>query len=297
MEVDYDLFTVETTDDQLNAVANGDADIALGGIAVTRDREADFDFSYPYFAAGLRIMIPAESPVDVTALITNFFSPLVVQILGILLVTVLIAAHVIWFVERRHNPDQFPHGYFAGIWEAIWWAAVTVTTVGYGDRTPRGVIGRIFGLLWMIAGLFLLTYFTASVTSTLTLRELRGTINDITDLPGKRVVTVQDSPSADYLQTRNLHPILVEDIDTAYTLLKDGHADAVVYDSPVIDYYATTEGRGFVQVIDKLFDREDYAVVVPPDSPYREAITRATLEVMEDGTYDTIYQRWFNFQN
>ncbi len=297
MEVDYQFIAVETSDDQLNAIAHSDADIALGGIAVTRDREENFDFSYPYFAAGLRIMIPAEAPIDISALITNFFSPLVVQILGILLVTVLLAAHIIWFVERSNNPDHFPVSYFAGIWESIWWAAVTVTTVGYGDRTPRGVIGRIFGLLWMIAGLFLLTYFTASVTSTLTLRELRGAINDITDLPGKRIVTVQDSTSADYLQTRNLHPILVADFETAYTMLNKGRADAVVYDSPVVDYYATTEGKGFVQVIDKLFDREDYAVATPTDSPYREAITRAILETIEDGSYNTIYQRWFDSQN
>ncbi|MBM3661687.1 MAG: hypothetical protein FJW94_02160 [Actinobacteria bacterium] len=46
----------------------------------------------------------------------------------------VVVGHIVWLVERRTN-DDFPHSYLAGVWEGIWWAIVTMTTIGYGDRT------------------------------------------------------------------------------------------------------------------------------------------------------------------
>jgi len=39
----------------------------------------------------------------------------------------------------------------------------------YGDKTPRSFIGRLFGVLWILLGLIVITMFTATVTSALTL--------------------------------------------------------------------------------------------------------------------------------
>lgn len=46
--------------------------------------------------------------------------------------------------------------------DGIWWAWVTVTTVGYGDIVPVTVQGRIFGILVILIGLCLFTLITAS---------------------------------------------------------------------------------------------------------------------------------------
>ena len=108
-----------------------------------------------------------------------------------------------WALERRHNP-QFPESYPQGLWQSIWWAVVTVTTVGYGDKTPKGAIGRLFGLVWILAGYFVFAYFTASVSSTATVQKLHGTINGPEDLFGKRVATVQRSTAAEYLAAQGM---------------------------------------------------------------------------------------------
>lgn len=119
----------------------------------------------------------------------DFIIPLL-ELFAFLTLVIVIAGHVIWLLERQRDAD-FPKSYVKGVWEGIWWAAVTVTTVGYGDKTPRGIFGRTFGLIWMFAGLFIIANFTANVTSRLTVEQIEGAINGPQDLPGKIVVTVE----------------------------------------------------------------------------------------------------------
>jgi voltage-gated potassium channel len=56
---------------------------------------------------------------------------------------------------------------FGSVWLGLWWAAQTVTTVGYGDVTPTTVGGYIVASLVMIAGIGFLSIVTASVTAAL----------------------------------------------------------------------------------------------------------------------------------
>ena len=69
---------------------------------------------------------------------------------------------LIWFAERWRNTDfsKIYHGIFTG----LWFATVTVTTVGYGDIAPKSVIGKLLTMTWMVSGII----FTAILTSTIT---------------------------------------------------------------------------------------------------------------------------------
>lgn len=211
---------------------------------------------------------------------------------GLFLMVLLIAAHIIWLLERRHNP-QFSKGYFYGIWQSIWWAVVTVTTVGYGDKTPKGNLGRLFGLIWILAGYFVFAYFTASVTTTVALKELRGAINGPQDLFGKKVATVEKSSAADYLTDQGLTVVTVEDIEKACHLLETGKVDAVVYDAPVLQHYALQKGKGKLKVVGLIFMEQSYGIALHVNSPYREEINIALLRLEESGIYKEIHDKWF----
>ena len=54
---------------------------------------------------------------------------------------------------------------FASTWDGIWWAMVTVTTVGYGDKYPTTVEGRIIAMVVMLFGIGFLSVLTATVAS------------------------------------------------------------------------------------------------------------------------------------
>lgn len=58
----------------------------------------------------------------------------------ILFILLVVTASGAYLVERDLQPDDF-----GSIPDAMWWALVTLTTVGYGDVTPLTLVGRIFG--------------------------------------------------------------------------------------------------------------------------------------------------------
>jgi voltage-gated potassium channel len=65
------------------------------------------------------------------------------------------------------------HREYGSVWVAMWWALQTVTTVGYGDVTPKETIGRIIGVFVMLQGIAFLTITTAAITSTFVARAER----------------------------------------------------------------------------------------------------------------------------
>jgi voltage-gated potassium channel len=62
------------------------------------------------------------------------------------------------------------HKEYASIWVGMWWALQTVTTVGYGDVTPRNVSGRLVAAFVMLEGIAFVAIVTAGITSTFVAR-------------------------------------------------------------------------------------------------------------------------------
>ncbi len=65
------------------------------------------------------------------------------------------------------------HKTYPSIGAGLWWAAQTVTTVGYGDNVPMNLAGRLTAVLVMLLGIGFLTVITASITSTFVARSRR----------------------------------------------------------------------------------------------------------------------------
>ena len=87
---------------------------------------------------------------------------------------IFVAALAILDAERGH-----PHSNINGFGDALWWAASTVMTVGYGDRYPVTLSGRFVAVGLMIAGITLLGVVTASIASWL-INRVRDVEHDTT---------------------------------------------------------------------------------------------------------------------
>ena len=283
-----------TVKELLEATRSKEVDLAIAAISITAEREIDWDFSQPMFDAGLQILTPAQGTQSslFTSIIAGVFSSAVLPILGLVLVMILIPAHLVWFFERRNSTGMLAHrSYFPGIFEACWWAASTLAT--QADQMPRAALARIVAVIWMFASVVFIAYFTAAVTSSLTLQQLRGDINGPEDLPGKRVATVKGSTSMDYLRSRNIEAMEFTNVEEALRAMQQGSADAVVYDTPVLLYYASHQGKGKMQVVGNIFRKENYGILFPSNSPYRKPVNEALLKIRENGTYDRRYEKWF----
>jgi voltage-gated potassium channel len=71
------------------------------------------------------------------------------------------------------------NGDFPSTWDGIWWAVVTVTTVGYGDLTPRTVEGRSIAMVVMFVGIGFLAVLTAAIASRFVKTERGAETEDI----------------------------------------------------------------------------------------------------------------------
>src|SRR5689334_11060490 len=246
------------------------------------------------FDAGLQILTPIKETSGnlFNSIVAGVLSSAALPILGVVITIILFIAHLVFFFERRNPSGILTHrSYYPGILESAWWAASTLAT--QADQMPRTALARIVAVLWMFASVVFIAYFTASVTSTLTVKELHSDINGPEDLPGKRVASVTGSTSAQYLMEHHLESTLFSNVDDAIDALRADRVNAVVYDAPILLFYASHEGKGKVQTVGPIFRRESYGIVFPTDSPFRKRVNEALLHMREDGTYDRLYQKWF----
>jgi polar amino acid transport system substrate-binding protein len=289
LETEYVL--VDNVGEQLGAVASGRADAAVGAISVTEEREATWDFSQPIADGGLAVLTTSTDD-------SGWWSSLrsILGVVGwfvvLLLAVLVLAGHAIWLAERHRNPD-IPDDYRHGVPEAMWFAVVSVFTVGYGDHVPRSAIGRLVTVGFVIVGVIAVSQFTASLASRLTAERLTSPVAGVDDLGGHPVATVRNTTAAEEMRTRPVDLVEVDDIDVAGQLLLDGEVDAVVYDAPALDWFSRGEGQGRTALVGGVFDPEYYAVATDEGSELTERIDRALLETREDGTWQQIHDEWF----
>jgi len=292
LKVSYEWVGVKSVGDQLKAVQNGDADVAIAGISMTSERELMVDFTHPYFDAGLQILAVPRAEPPYARVFHMFLSPALLQIALVGLLLAVVMGTGIWLVERRDNPN-FPRGPIRGIWEGMWWLLSIVGNGEYRDKETSVAVKRFMTIACYLVGVALIAQFTGTVASSLTVETLQSSISGPSDLPGKEVAAVRGTTSAQYLRAQGVSFTEVAAIPEGYDLLARGRVQAVVYDSPVLRYYATHAGKGQVQVVGPIFKPEKYGIALPPGSALRKPINETLLGLYQDGTYETIYAKWF----
>lgn len=120
-------------------------------------------------------------------------------------------------------------------------------------------------------------------------------IKGVEDLKGKVIATKQGTASYDYsTKVEGVKKVVpFPNIDQAYMELEKGSADAVIFDSPNVLYYIKTKGEGKVKVVGDLLQGQQFAIAFPKGSELREKVDVALGKLMENGTYDQLYEKWF----
>ena len=209
----YTFFSYE---ELLQALENGTVDVAITPLSLTAAREAKFHFSTPYYASHGAVAVTVSSAWQKFG---NSFRGLLnsnfLKGIFILILIIFIFGVVGWYFEWRKNTEHFRKG-MPGIWDGVWWSAVTLTTVGYGDKAPKTFWGKIAALLLMFGGLVFVSGLTAGIASNIAVNEISNDFSALDHFKSIKVGTVANSQIHDYLKTH-----FFRDIET-YSSLEVG---------------------------------------------------------------------------
>lgn len=118
------------------------------------------------------------------------------------------------------------------------------------------------------------------------------------DLEGKTVAVKIGTATVDYLKNNvpNAKLKLFPNIDNAFLELATGRVNAVVHDTPNLQYYAKTGGEGRVKVVGSLKSGDFYGIGFPKGSELVPVVNKALKAIHANGKYDALYQKWFGQQ-
>jgi polar amino acid transport system substrate-binding protein len=291
--LNFTLIEKHSLPELLSAVEKGEADLAVAAISITAEREETFDFSQPILESGLQILVAeAKSSASLAGILGMLGSPVLLEFIGMLLLLTLIPVPIIWLAERRVADGIVPSDSRRhGLLKSVWWSLTILA--GQAEEQPKSSVGRIMAVIWMFASVLFIGYFTATAATMLTVQQLESRIRGPGDLPGKRVGTVAGSTAASYLAQQGTRFIDFRQFVDAAAALERGELDAVVYDGPVLRYYASHGGRNKARVIGPVFREEDYGILLPPNSALRKPINASLLRLRESGAYRAIQTTWF----
>lgn len=288
--LDY-RFEERELEELIDGLTDGSLDASVAALTVTASREEVIDFTHPFYTSGLGISVTMRERSAWLALLEAVVSPAFLQVVFTLGLVLLAAGALVWFFERRANPDQFGGTGLKGLGAGFWWSAVTMTTVGYGDKAPLSAGGRAVALIWMFTSVIIISGFTAAIASTLTLSQMGSPVEGPADLPEVRVGSVAGSTSATYLRNRSIRHDPYSNAREALEALAGGDVDAVVYDAPILHYLALEEVSG-VRVLPGTFERQDYAIALPEESALRETISLAVLRRIGSPEWNDLLRRY-----
>jgi len=275
----------------LDGLTYNKLDATVSALTLTTEREKLFDFTHPFYNTGLGIAVQSEKSSVWKAVLKEFLTTEFLEIIGALIGGLIIISIIIWLFERKKNRAEFGGTTKEGISSAIWWSVVTMTAVGYGDKVPKTLGGRLFSIIWMFIGIILISTFIATITSVLTVSQLEFSIKGPEDLNSNRIGTIKYTTSEIYMQSNRIVYIAYDSVEEGLEALNNGKINALVYDAPLLQYIINKEYKGEIEMIPNTFLRQDYGIALPQGSLFREPINRLLLKnIHEEQWQDLLYK-------
>lgn len=283
-------FQQATLTEMIEGVADGRFDASISAITITHERELLVDFSHPFYTTGYGIVVPHMES-SWWSMLNRLVSVAFLQAIGLLILLLAFVGFCFWLAERRQNPKEFRSG-IHGVGDGFWLSAVTMTTTGYGDMAPRSWTGRLIGLVWMFSALIITSTFTGMIASSLTTDRLERLIEGPDDLSGLTTGSINNSASDTWLTIHGVDFVPFQSVQAGIEGVAAGDIRSFVYDRPLLRYLVEKSYSDTTELVPGTFGRQDYGIVFPQGSKWREPLNRELLTYLETNEWIVLQRRW-----
>jgi ABC-type amino acid transport substrate-binding protein len=166
----------------------------------------------------------------------------------------------------------------------MWFAGVTTSGVGYGDKVPVTLNGRLLAILWMLVSLVLYVFMTASLTATLAVGEYEQ-VRDLESLRRARVGVLAGSAAADFLRQNQISHRLLPSYPKVIEALLAGRVDAVILNEEILRYYTDRAAGSRLQVLPPIFMPENFGFALTDTSALRPLLDRGLHRALAGTRY------------
>ena len=269
-------------------------DLFIHPIIIDKHNIDQLDFTPPYYATNSTVLINRIYGFQfawnfIKSILSVNFLKLVIAIFILLMIMGLI----VWQLEKKANPTQFNSG-LKGVGNGIWWSAVTLSTVGYGDIAPKTLAGRIVGTFWMFAGILVVSAFTASMASLLTINQISTRDGSINDFKHQHIGVLDQSTTHAYLKNnffKNITP--VEHLSEGIIALQNHQIDAFMGDEPTIMYIIEEDSLKNCSLLRHKFNAQYYSFGVAKYNPHlNNIVSKSIIEIVNSVEWQLLLEEY-----
>ncbi|WP_028584742.1 transporter substrate-binding domain-containing protein [Desulfogranum mediterraneum] len=269
----------------IRAVAEGEADVAVSCLSITKEREKLVDFSHSFYETHLAIAVKQRGLLQ-TIKGTLYNKKLLVA-LGIIVGVAILIGGILFLLEHKVNDKLYSMKTKSGKAKEAFLVGLLFATTGpiryYEFKT---LAGRILAGFLAVGSTVLIASITALLASAFTLNQLHSEISGPQDLGAAEVGVLQASTSLAYLQGHGITAHTFKDRKALLQALDEGRVSAIVGDNAVLRYKirkAQAEGKyALLSVLPFVFEKQNYGFALQDDSPGIEKLNQALLAARDD---------------
>ena len=291
LKVDYHF--VETDiENVVTSISEGEINISIAPMAVSSSHAETTFYSQPFYITTMCVAIENHYESGFVTIVKNLFSIAFLKTIGLLLFINFTIGTLIWLAERKDNPAFSDK--MNGIIDGFWWSWVTMTTVGYGDKSPQSKNGKILATIWMLVAILIISGFTATISSELTTKRLQNNINNVHDLHKMKVGCVQGRNTSIYLDYKHIKSKEYVSFEKAFDALEKGEINALVDDGATLNYYFNKRERNLGKKITliELPNNKEYYCFMSSDPILLNRINPYLLSFLESEHWGRLLKRY-----
>jgi polar amino acid transport system substrate-binding protein len=238
------------------------------------------DFTEPYLFSHGAVFVARKSLLQTVGSFRGIlWNKRVMVILGGMLLGMMVFSLLLILAEEKHQRGHFSGTLIRRIGSALWFSAVTMTTVGYGDKTPLSPLGRLISFFWMLVGVLLIALFTGTIASDITRAETKDEVARFADLVRFRVGCIEGGRMDFLLDAAGIMASRFRTSEEAMGGFRSGTINAFAGDAVSLQYLMNRHDLGALEVFNLPDSALLYAFATKPGLPQLGAINRELLKI------------------